>query len=92
MLRILLKIALFPLMILFGIFAIALKASVHVGTKVGALIINIFIIIGVINLIGKDIPCAVISGVIVLLLFAILFFATYLELLFDSLRDSLKRI
>ena len=92
MLRILLKIALFPLMILLGIVAIAIKASVHIGTRVGAFIMNIFIIIGIINLIGKDIPCTVISGVLVLLLFAVLFFATYLDLLFDSLRDSLKRI
>lgn len=92
MFRIILKIALFPLVVLLSLASLTTKASIYVGARVGALIINLFAFFGIVNLIGKDIPCALISGVVILLVLAILFFAANLELLFDTLRDSLKRI
>ena len=92
MLRVLVKILLFPLVVLLGVASLATKCSVKIGSWVGAIIINIFAVLGIINLIGKDIPCAAISGGIILLVLAIIFLATYIELLFEDLRDALKRI
>ena len=92
MLRVLLKIVLAPLVGFFGFASVLTRISFEIGTRVGAIIINIFAVIGIINLIGKDIPCAAISGVIILLVLAILFFAVNLELFFDSIKDSLKKI
>ena len=90
--RALLKIALFPLVVLFTMGSVLAKVSIEIGARVGAVIINVFLVIGIINLIGHDIPLAAISGVISGLVLLAIFFAANIQLLFDSLKDSLRRI
>ena len=90
--RALIKIALLPVMVLLTIASFLTKISIEIGARVGAVIINAFLVIGIINLIGHDIPLAAISGVIIGLVLLAIFFAANLQLLFDSLRDSLRRI
>ena len=84
--RALIKIALLPVMVLLTIASLLTKISIEIGARVGAVIINAFLVIGIINLIGHD------SGVIIGLVLLAIFFAANVQLLFDSLRDSLRRI
>ena len=91
-LRVLLKLILVPVMALLTMGSLLAKVSIEVGARVGAVIINIFLVIGIINLIGHDIPLAAISGVIIVLVLGTLFFAANLQLICDSLRDNLRRI
>ena len=91
-LRFLFKVILVPVMILLTMGSLLAKVSIEVGARVGAVIINIFLVIGIINLIGHDIPLAAISGVIIVMVLAILFFAANVQLICDSLRDNLRRI
>ena len=90
--RALLKIALFPLVVLLTMGSVLAKLSIEIGARVGAIIINVFLVIGIINLIGHDVALAAISGVIIGLVLIAIFFAANVQLLFDSLRDSLRRI
>ncbi|SDH30780.1 hypothetical protein SAMN05421493_101272 [Pseudobutyrivibrio sp. 49] len=90
--RVFLKLILVPVMALLTIGSLLAKVSIEVGARVGAVIINIFLVIGIINLIGHDIPLAAISGVIIVVVLGILFFAANLQLICDSLRDNLRRI
>lgn len=90
--RALLKIALFPLVVLLTMGSVLAKLSIEIGARVGAIIINVFLVIGIINLIGHDAALAAISGVIIGLVLLAIFFAANVQLLFDSLRDSLRRI
>lgn len=92
MMRILLKIALFPIVFLLGFASVLTQLSLEIGARVGGIVISIFAVLGIINLIGRDLPVAAISGVIILLILVVLFFAANVKLLLDSLRDSLKRI
>lgn len=91
-LRVLLKILLFPVIALLTIASLLTKASIEIGGRLGGIIINIFAILGIINLLGRDLPTAAISGVVILLVLLALLFAANLQLFFDSLRDTLKRI
>ncbi|SFH58374.1 hypothetical protein SAMN04487830_102147 [Pseudobutyrivibrio sp. OR37] len=91
-LRVLLKLMLVPVMALLTMGSLLAKVSIEVGARVGAIIINIFLVIGIVNLIGHDIPLAAISGVIIVLVLGILFFVANLQLICDSLRDNLRRI
>lgn len=86
----LLKVALFPIIVLLTLGSLAAKISIEVGARVGAVIINVFLVIGIVNLLGHDIPLAAISGVIILLVLLILFFAANVQLICESLRDSLR--
>ena len=90
--RVLLKILLFPVIELLTIASLLTKASIEIGGRLGGIIINIFAILGIINLLGSDLPTAAISGVVILLVLLALFFAANLQLFLDSLRDTLKRI
>lgn len=88
-LRVILKIMLLPFAALFGLAALLTRASIKVGCFIAGFLINICLIMAVVNLISHQIPAAIISLVIILVIVAILFIATNVELLFDWLRSIL---